>query len=157
MLYTSISVYKVNRLIFDKIAILAMYPTKGLYWVHAKLYFKGLVLAEGDNGAKLGAIGFAIFDGLNSVLYQESKPLVFNEEEEIAEELAQLEALVNGLHFALNLGIKTIVYSSVDFNVDCFVSFLSSLFPLILLFSHIIINCYYSYSFCPNSSGRRAF
>ncbi|KAL8158536.1 hypothetical protein V2J09_000073 [Rumex salicifolius] len=80
------------------------------------LYFKGLVV-EVKNKPKLGAIGVAIFDSRNAVVFEVSKALILPETE-MRDEVAVLEAFVHGLEYALRLQLSSLVYSCVDFDVD---------------------------------------
>ncbi|GAB4825396.1 hypothetical protein Ancab_008269 [Ancistrocladus abbreviatus] len=67
-----------------------------------RLYTKGLFLEE----AKLAAVGVIIYGPLEDAMFESSKPLVVETGGEMSAEIAEFEALLEGLDVALNLGLK---------------------------------------------------
>ncbi|KAL8158520.1 hypothetical protein V2J09_000057 [Rumex salicifolius] len=81
-----------------------------------RLYTKGIVVRD----RKLGAIGVAIFNSSNNAVLEASEPLGSPEGQIMTDEVAELEAFVRGLEYALRLQIRIIFYTCVQFNIHSY-------------------------------------
>lgn len=90
-----------------------------------RLYFKGLVSEENVRGMKVmvAGTGVAICDSKDRPILEEKKNLeAFVDDQVVTNEVATLEALIEGLDRALSLDLKRITFFCDHYNVHQYVS-----------------------------------